>query len=86
MATNANGNGKRLHRPGGLTGGSIAAGELYTLDEVRARLGIGQTAMRNHRRRGLPVRKIGARRVVLGDELIAWVRSQGRSEETQLVE
>lgn len=52
----------------------VAGGELYTLCEVKRRLGIGEAGLRQCRRRGLPVRRIGNRRLVLGDELIEWVR------------
>jgi len=65
-------------RPVAAEGTAISAQEMYTLEEVRRRLGIGSDAMRMHRRRGLPVRQIGQRRVVLGDELIAWVRDEQR--------
>ena len=59
--------------------GSISRNELLTLDEVQRRLGIGSAAMRSARRDGLPVRYVGRRGFVSGDDLIQWVKSHGRN-------
>ena len=53
--------------------GLVTSDALYTLAEVQARLKLGQSAMRQARRAGLKVRKIGRRRYVLGRDLIAYV-------------
>lgn len=55
--------------------GLVSSDCLYTLDEIRDRLGLGQAAMRQARRAGLPVRKIGRRRYVLGRDLLAYVEA-----------
>ena len=55
--------------------GVVSADCLYTLDEVRDRLKLGQAAMRQARRAGLKVRKIGRRRYVLGRDLLAFVET-----------
>lgn len=53
--------------------GAITGDELYTLDEIRQRLGLGVAAMRSARRQGLRVRRIGRRGFVLGKDLISYV-------------
>ena len=50
--------------------GEISADGMYTLAEIRARLGLGTYALREARRRGLPVRKIGRRSYVLGKDIL----------------
>ena len=52
--------------------GEIRADGMYTLAEIRARLGLGPYALREARRRGLPVRKIGRRSYVLGKDILAF--------------
>ena len=46
--------------------GVIEAGAVYTLDEFQRRLRLGQHAMREARRAGLRVRRIGRRAYVMG--------------------
>ena len=53
--------------------GLVSADCLYTLAEVQERLRLGQAAMRQARRAGLRVRKIGRRRYVLGRDLMTYV-------------
>ena len=50
--------------------GEISADGMYTLAEIRARLGLGTCALREARRHGLPVRKIGRRSYVLGRDIL----------------
>jgi len=50
--------------------GEIHADGMYTLAEIRARLGLGTYALREARRHGLPVRKIGRRSYVLGKDIL----------------
>ena len=57
--------------------GHISADSLYTLDEIKRRLGLGAHAMRQARRKGLAVRRIGRRGYVLGKDLLAYVESAG---------
>lgn len=52
--------------------GEIHADGMYTLAEIRARLGLGTYALREARRNGLPVRKIGRRCYVLGKDILAY--------------
>ena len=55
--------------------GVITADAVYTLDEIRERMKLGQAAMRQARRAGLKVRKIGRRRYVLGRDILAYVEA-----------
>ena len=52
--------------------GEISADGMYTLTEIRARLGLGIYALREARRQGPPVRKIGRRCYVLGRDILAF--------------
>lgn len=52
--------------------------ELYTLAEVARRINWGKFALATARRNGLPVRRLGRRHFVCGDELIAWVKEKGK--------
>lgn len=54
--------------------GQIDEGSLYTLDEIKRRLGLGDWALRTARRRGLVVRRIGTRGYVLGKDMIEFIR------------
>lgn len=58
--------------------GSIAANELYTLDALEARLGLGAWATRQMRRRGLRVLRCGGRGYVLGSDVIEHLASASR--------
>jgi hypothetical protein len=53
--------------------GEIHADSMYTLSEIHARLGLGTYALRQARKQGLPVRKIGRRSFVLGKDLLSFV-------------
>ncbi len=53
--------------------GLIDAGSLYTLPEIKARLGLGKAALRTARRRGLVVRKIGRKGYVLGKDVMTYI-------------
>lgn len=50
--------------------GIVSANNLYTVDELRARLRIGETAWRTLRRNGLPVCRVSGRAFVLGSDLL----------------
>ena len=58
--------------------GYVRADELYTLDELRARLKLGDSAMRQARRAGLRLLTVGRRRYVSGRQLIEWMESHGK--------
>jgi hypothetical protein len=53
--------------------GEITRDAAYTLDELNARLGVGKGALRQARRQGLTVRRIGRRSYVLGKDVIDWL-------------
>jgi hypothetical protein len=52
--------------------GEISADGMYTLAEIQTRLGLGTHALREARRHGLPVRRIGRRSYVLGKDFLAF--------------
>ena len=56
--------------------GVIRADEAYTLDELANRLGLGRAAIREARRRGLPIRTVGRRRFILGSDVLAFIAKQ----------
>jgi hypothetical protein len=53
--------------------GLVSADSLYTLAEIQERLKLGQHAMRQARRAGLRVRRIGRRAFVLGRDVMAFI-------------
>ena len=58
--------------------GLVTADSLYTLTEIQDRLKLGQHAMRQARRAGLRVRRIGRRAFVLGRDVMAFVESAAK--------
>ena len=64
--------------------GEVRADSLYTLDEVRKRLNLGQAALRSARRAGLPVKKIGRCRFIRGADLLAFVERESANDESTL--
>lgn len=60
--------------------GAIGGSDLYTLSEIKRRLGLSSWAMWRARRDGLRVYKIAQHRYVLGRDYIAYVESTGHSE------
>jgi len=58
--------------------GQIGASDLYTIAEIKRRLGLNSWTMWRARRRGLKVYKISHRRYVLGKDFIAFVESTER--------
>ena len=58
--------------------GQIGAKDLYTVGEIKRRLGLSAWAMWRARRNGLKVYRIARRRYVLGKDYIAFVESVGR--------
>ncbi len=58
--------------------GSIGGNDLYTIDELKLRLGLSSWAMRRAQRQGLTVYKIARRKFVLGRDYIAYVETTGR--------
>ena len=56
----------------------VAVGEIrkdatYTLKEFKRRLGIGDAAIRQMKREGLPLRKIGKAKYVMGEDWFEFV-------------
>lgn len=60
-------------KPGEITGDAV-----YTLDELNARLGLGKGALRQARRQGLKVRRIGRRSYVMGRDVIDWMETTAK--------
>ena len=58
--------------------GHIGSSDLYTIAEVKRRLGLSSWAVWRARRSGLKVYKISRRRYILGKDFIAFVESTGR--------
>ncbi len=58
--------------------GQIGESDLYTIAEIKRRLGLNSWTMWRARRLGLKVYKISRRRYVLGKDFIAFVESTGR--------
>ncbi len=55
---------------------TIERGVVYPLDEFKRRTRLGDFAMRQMRRKGFPVRQVGCRRFVLGDDWIKWLSNR----------
>jgi hypothetical protein len=55
--------------------GEINSDSLYTLAEVQARLRIGAHGMRQAKRQGLKIRRLGNRRLILGRDLVTFVET-----------
>ena len=64
----------------GPTGQVIEPTSLYTLSEVMARTGLRKTALRQARRRGLPVHYHGRTAFILGKDLIGFLIRNSRKE------
>jgi hypothetical protein len=54
----------------------IEAAVAYPLEVFRARTGLGQRAIDNLKRRGMPVRKCGRTAFILGGEFIAALKGE----------
>ncbi|MFA7462984.1 MAG: hypothetical protein WCY59_07570 [Anaerovoracaceae bacterium] len=67
---------KAAQKKPALAPGEIRGDGMYTLQEIRERLGLGTYALREARRRGLPVRRIGRRAYVLGKDLLAFAADE----------
>ena len=53
--------------------GAIAKDAMYSLPEIKSRLGISDSGLREARRKGLPVHRFGKRGFISGAELIDFV-------------
>jgi hypothetical protein len=58
--------------------GVIEAAAVYTLSEFAARMNMTRSAMREARRLGLKVRRIGKRAFVLGRDAIEFIEACGK--------
>ena len=55
--------------------GVISAFEAYTIDELKLRLGIRESSIRQARLNGLRVAKLGRHRIILGEIPLAYLRA-----------
>ena len=59
--------------------GHISRDEVYTLDEIKKRLGLSSYALRQARRNGLNVRYVGRRGFIAGQDAMTYIeRSMSR--------
>ncbi len=58
--------------------GEITADGMYTIAEIRNRLGLGTYALRKARQNGLPIRKIGRRNYILGKDILEFAAGDQR--------
>lgn len=56
----------------------IVPGTMYSLPEIKARLGWGDHAMRTARRNGLKVQYVAGRGYVYGKDAIDYIRQRGK--------
>lgn len=59
--------------------GVLAADAVYTLYEVKTRLGMSDSGLREARRKGLKIHRLGKRGLVIGKELIDFIAEQPTS-------
>ena len=60
--------------------GHVAADEMYTVREIKRRLGLGLHAMRSARKKGLRVLRIGRCDYVLGADLIKFAEQTNQTD------
>jgi len=58
------------------TPGEVHPCVLYRADELKARMGWSDSALRSARRRGLKVRRDGKRAYILGEDVISYMKSK----------
>jgi len=58
------------------TPGEVHHSALYRVDELKARMGWSDSALRSARRRGLKVRRDGKRAYILGEDVISYMKSK----------
>src|SRR5689334_23059542 len=64
--------------------GVIEPGSLYTLSEFSARTGLGEWALRQARRKGLRMVRVGSAKFILGADFVAYInRVNGTTTDTQ---
>jgi hypothetical protein len=56
--------------------GEVRSGVLYRADELKERMGWSDSAFRSARRRGLKVCRDGKRAYILGEDVIAYMKSK----------
>ena len=56
----------------------IQAGTIYPLEIIKARLGLGVWALRTARRKGLKIRRLGRRSLVLGKDVLAYLEEHAK--------
>jgi hypothetical protein len=65
-----------------VAGEVVVAGELYSLDALKVRTKLGTAALRQARRSGLRVIRIGSRTFVDGGDFISWAKSQAAASDS----
>ncbi len=65
---------KQASRPH--TPGEVQSTVLYRADELKARMGWSDAALRSARRHGLPVRRLGKRAYILGEDVISFLKNR----------
>ena len=60
------------------TDGVIEAGKCYPIATFRTLAGMGPAAIREARKKGFLVRRVGLRSFVLGQDLLDYVRDHGK--------
>ena len=58
------------------TPGEVNPSALYRADELKARMGWSDSALRSARRRGLKVRRDGKRAYILGEDVISYMKNK----------
>lgn len=66
-----------------LLDGHVSENEMYSLHEIKRRLGLGAHAIRTARKRGLRVLRIGRNDFILGTDLIRYAVETEDAEETE---
>lgn len=56
--------------------GIVTAGCVLTLEEFRRRMRMTQSALKAARRHGLPLKKIGKRLFIMGEDFVEYARAQ----------
>ncbi len=62
----------------GVSEGVVETGRAYSLTAFRKASGLGTAALREARRTGLVVRRVGVRSFVLGRDFLDWLERNGR--------
>lgn len=67
---------RRDCQPRRYTPGEVRPNVLYRLDELKARMGWSDSALRAAKQRGLKVRRDGKRAYLMGEDVISYLKQQ----------